>query len=283
MPFALADVELSQPLPTVTLGAGDEGLGLLVRRRGRPLGFVLRPMAAGSTLDPGALGELIADELREALVRDAVADELRPGVALAPPDVSVVRAAPSDRALRAGGSRWVAFVPPDAALDHGWSAGLAEAIAEHPDAAAVTGLVLPRTLRSQAAVDFERDGGFHLGFEKLRFAGDRRPDVPFYPVDTRSLGAAGNLAVRRDAALAAGGARGGEGALLYRLLRAGHPLVYEPRMLAFHAREAPPRDGVRVLGPALWVARGTPEHRGRAARAAGWWALQSLKRAVGGR
>jgi hypothetical protein len=283
VPYLLADVELSRPLPRVSLAAGEDGVALLVRRYERPLGYLLRALAPGTVLGPGGLGELIADELRVALVREAIADQLLPAGELAEPELTVVAGSVSDRELQAASTPYVAFVSADAVPDAGWRAGVAEALAEQPDAAAVTGLVLPRALDTAAQVAFERAGGFHLGFETLRFAGERRPEEPFYPVDTRALGAVGNLVVRRDAALAAGGAGAGEGDLLYRLVRAGHALAYEPRMLVFHSRAPGPEEtGARLVAQAARTARTDPGDRGRARRALGWWAARAAKRLLTG-
>jgi hypothetical protein len=282
-PYLVVDVELSRPLPAVALGAREDGVALLVRRRGRPLGLVLRALAPGTALDAEQLGEMIAAELRVALVRAAVEDELAPAPEAEPLPLAVVDGPVTDAALRTATTSHVAFLASGTVADEGWQAGAAEAIAEQPDAAAVTGPVLPRALPTEAAVAFERNGGRHLGFEKLRFVGEWRPGEPSHPIDPRGLGTQGNLLVRRDAALAVGGAGEGEADLLYRLLRAGHALAYEPRMLAFHDGPADPQAAAaRFAGHALRVARTDASQRDRARRALAWWAMQAAKRLLSG-
>jgi hypothetical protein len=275
--YAFADLDVTSPLAAVTLGPADEGAAVLVRRGGRPLGLVLRRLAAGTVLSPASVSQLLADELRVALVREAITDELRPPVEREPPAVTVVHGEPGDRALRAAATPWVAFVATGARLDAQWSAGLGEAIAEQPDAAAVTGLVLPAELSTAAAVAFEQAGGLHLGFEKRRFAGHVRLEPPLQPVETWGLGSVGNLAVRRDAALAAGGAGAGAGDLLLRLLRAGHAVAYEPRMLVFHTH-GPSATGPRLVSQAARLARPGVEQRGAALRALAWTGVRRLRR-----
>ena len=80
-----------------------------------------------------------------------------------------------NRALRESGAEFVAFVDDDARVGPGWLDGLETALAEQPDAAVVTGLVLPLELESEAQILFEQYGGFRRGFQKIRFAGDHLP------------------------------------------------------------------------------------------------------------
>jgi GT2 family glycosyltransferase len=150
-----------------------------------------------------------------------------------------------NRALVEATTDLVAFLDDDAEADHGWWTGLQEALSENPDAVVITGLVLPLELESDAQIMFERRGGFRRGFIKLRYRGDRLPGNPLYPTGAGMFGAGCNMVVRRQIALQLGGfdealdtgpplPGGGDIDMFYRVLRAGHPLVYEPRMLVFH-------------------------------------------------
>lgn len=150
-----------------------------------------------------------------------------------------------NRALHEASGRYVAFLDDDVVVDAAWTAGLREAVADQPDAAVITGLVLPYELQTLAQILFERRGGFRRGFRTLRYAGERYPDNPLYPLGAGVFGAGANMVVRKDVALELGGfdealdtgaslPGGGDIDIFYRVLRAGHALAYEPRMLAFH-------------------------------------------------
>ena len=76
MGYALLDVDVMSPMPHVQLRADQDGIGLLVRRSGRPVGFALEPLAPGSRLAPAEVDALAGAAAAEALVREAVLDEL---------------------------------------------------------------------------------------------------------------------------------------------------------------------------------------------------------------
>jgi GT2 family glycosyltransferase len=150
-----------------------------------------------------------------------------------------------NRALAEATTDFVAFLDDDVVIDRRWWEGLNEALAQNPDAAVVTGLVLPRELETDAQIIFERRGGFRRGFSKLLYNGDHLPGNPLYPTGAGMFGAGCNMVVNREVALGLGGfdealdtgpslPGGGDIDMFYRVLRAGRPLVYEPRMLVFH-------------------------------------------------
>jgi len=150
-----------------------------------------------------------------------------------------------NRALADAAGTWIAYLDDDVVVDHGWLEGLEEAVADNPDAASVTGLVLPVELATGAQIIFERRGGFGRGCRKLRFAGPAGPDNPLFPLGAGIFGAGCNMVLRADVVRALGGfdealdtgrplAGGGDLDIWSRIARAGHPLAYEPRMLAFH-------------------------------------------------
>ena len=58
--YAVADVEWSEPLPTIALAPHESGVGLLVRRGGRPALFVLEALRPGERLGPGEIRALVA-------------------------------------------------------------------------------------------------------------------------------------------------------------------------------------------------------------------------------
>lgn len=277
---------------------------MLVRRRGRPLGYLLRETGGGAVLPPDRLAEWIGRELGGKILADALTAELRSPVrhgALptltaaicthARPDslehclralhplqeeagfkILVVDNAPSDeatatlvrrwpgvgytreprpgldfarnRAWQEADTDWIAYLDDDALADREWIRGLAAAWRENPDAAAVTGLVLPSQLATEAQILFEKRGGFRRGFDSRRY---RRTlgDNPLHPAGAGLFGTGANMAFRRDILAQLGGfdealdtgrplPGGGDLDLFFRVLEAGHILVYEPRCLVFH-------------------------------------------------
>jgi glycosyltransferase involved in cell wall biosynthesis len=196
-----------------------------------------------------------------------------------------------NRALAEATGTWTAFLDDDVQVDDGWLAGLEEAVAEHPDAASVTGLVLPSELVTDAQVAFERRGGFGRGCRKLRFAAPAGPDNPLYPLGSGIFGAGCNMVLRTDAVRDLGGfdealdtgpplPGGGDLDIWSRLALAGHVLVYEPRLLVFHRHR---RDhaslrrqywswGEGFMAYLTKTARAQRTERRKAARLAVWWA-----------
>lgn len=365
MPYALADIETTEPLPTLTLSGQETGVAVLLRRKGRPVGFWMEALPPGTTLAPGALAPRVSAHAGEKLLGERIREEMAPPPApeappsltvaicthdrperLArcldalraldprPPDfeVLVVDNAPPDertralvasrpgvhyarepragldfarnRAVREARGELLAFLDDDVAVDARWWTGLREAWAQNPDSAAFTGLVLPYTLDTEAQILFEQRGGFRRGFDKLRYHGQDQPGNPLYPCGAGIFGAGANMAFRRDVLRDLGGfdealdtgpplPGGGDLDIFYRVIRAGHPLVYEPLQLAFHEHRRT-LDGLRRqyrswgLGFMAFIAktyRTDPARRSRLRRLVAWWfkdqARQLLKSLLG--
>ena len=367
MAYAIADVDLTKPLPTVSLALDETGLALLVRRDERPVSFILHELPPATVLEPSDLAKLIADRGAVDLVEDALRSEMVPGGRSAPASVTIaictraraadlaeclasVRAVqdgqrngfvevlvvdndPPDSstrelvaslpdvryvheprpgldfarnaALREAAGDFVAFLDDDVVVDRLWLAGLEEALGEQPDAAVVTGLVLPRELATKAQVTFERRGGFRRGFRKLRYHGQRLPHNPLYPCGAGIFGAGCNMAVRKEVARRLGGfdealdmgrplPGGGDLDMFYRVIRSGYPLVYEPGMMVFH-RHRRDYDALRRqywtwgTGFMAFVSKSysrDPSQRLKLRRLIRWWyadQLAELVRSLGGR
>jgi GT2 family glycosyltransferase len=204
-----------------------------------------------------------------------------------------------NRALHASTSDWIAFLDDDVVVDRGWLNGLVEAWSEHPDAAAVTGLILPYALETRAQQLFEANGGFRRGFSKVRYHGPSMPGNPLYPLGAGIFGAGANMAFRRDVLLTLGGfdealdtgaplPGGGDLDIFYRVLRAGHALVYEPTALVFHehrrAMDALRRQyeswGRGFLAFLEKVERGEPEQQAKVKAMRRWWFKHNSRRLV---
>jgi glycosyltransferase involved in cell wall biosynthesis len=304
MRYKLIEVELTQPLASLELAAGESGAAVLIRRKGRPIGFLMQENAAKRTWRPEELSVWIANEVKTKLAEEAIREEITSSppttsfpslsVAICTKDrVTTVRRcldsllplqetygfellvidnSPSDqatarlvkelptvrytlekypglnfarnRAWKEASGELIAYLDDDVVVDRGWLAGLEEAFAENPDAAAFTGLVMPLKLGTTAQVLFEKRKGFRRGFDKKRF-GRVLPGNSLYPCGAGIFGAGCNMAFRRDVLRELGGfdealdtgaslPGGGDLDIFYRIIRAGHTLVYEPGFMVFH-------------------------------------------------
>lgn len=305
MPYSIWDIDMNGPIPTVTLGPGETGFALIVRRGGRPIGFILDEAPPTTVLEPNAIGRLIeshlppgrlraeppaivperlaaararsltvaicshdhADDLERCLDRlrklredgelfellvvdNAPSDDRTQTVVARRPDVRYINEPrpgldfARNRALCEAATDLIAFVDDDVAVDPLWLLGLRQALAQYPNAGAVTGPVFPTELETDAQILFERRGGFEKNFTTTLFSPSLY-EHPWYPCLGGKFGTGCNMAlVRRialdlggfDEALDAGAALpgGGDADMFYRIVRAGHPLVYEPQFVVFH-------------------------------------------------
>ena len=154
-----------------------------------------------------------------------------------------------NRALRESDSEIVAYVDDDAVVAEDWVASIASVFNESPAIGVCTGKVDALTMATEGARLFEASGGFGRGDRRLHLppgAGARPPGLP-RPIAAWafSVGAGVSLAVRRRFALELGGfdealdmgavlPGGGDCDMLWRMLEAGHEVVYEPRVRARH-------------------------------------------------
>jgi GT2 family glycosyltransferase len=138
----------------------------------------------------------------------------------------------------------VAFVDDDVRVDGAWAQALVAAFAE-VDVMGVLGLVAPAELDTRAQQDFEWHGGFGRGFDRRWLRRARGQPVEAALANTGTFGTGANMAFRRavfsevgpfDTALGAGTlAQGGEDLdMIFRVLEAGHTIVYEPSALVWH-------------------------------------------------
>ncbi len=162
-----------------------------------------------------------------------------------------------NRGLRAVSTEIVAMTDDDVLVDRGWLTEVARAFASTPNAAAVSGLLLPLELDTQAQLWFEEYGGFSRGFDRRVFDLDSNwpSDEPLYPWTAGLFGTGNNFSFRAEALREIGGfdpalgngtpALGGvDSEVLLRTVLNGHTVVYEPRAVAWHAHR-PDYDGLR--------------------------------------
>lgn len=344
----------------MTLSEEETGVGLLLRRHGRPIGYLLRETEA--PLPPQTLGEWIGREFGGKILEETIREEISPPPqTVTPPsltvaictrdrpevlarclaaltplqahfEILVVDNAPTDdttaelvrkhprvrytreprpgldfarnRAWQEATGDWIAYLDDDAEVDAGWFEGLQEVWRENPDAAAITGLVLPTELSTRAQILFENRGGFRRGFDTRRY-GRTLPDNSLHPAGAGIFGTGCNMAFRRDALRELGGfdealdtgsplPGGGDLDMFFRVLDAGHILVYEPRCLVFHEHrktEAALRHQYYTWGLGLMAYAGKhlqPDapRRELFVRLTRWWfrdMLRQIKEALRGR
>lgn len=149
-----------------------------------------------------------------------------------------------NRALAAATGTVIAYLDDDVTVEPGWAAALLEAWARNPDAGAITGLVMPMALDTEAQILFEARGGFRRGFRPLRHGATAFRDR-LHPSGAGRFGAGANMSFDRALILSLGAfdealdtgrplPGGGDIDMFYRVLRTGRPLVYEPRAAVRH-------------------------------------------------
>ena len=85
------EIEVTKPLPRLSLNEGQTGLAIVIRRKGRPVGFWLDAPAGKRILQPAELGQRIIAEAGQALLAEAIREEVAPSPAAALPSVTIVR------------------------------------------------------------------------------------------------------------------------------------------------------------------------------------------------
>ena len=157
------------------------------------------------------------------------------------PGLDIARNTGARRATRA----IVAYTDDDVVLHRRWLERLVASF-DHPDVMAVTGLILPAELATDAQREFERYWGFGRGYRRIDFGQDFfQRGGPNHECPTWEIGAGASMAFRRSCFEAAGyfderldvGAAGcsGDSELWYRLLWHGYTCRYEPSAVAYHS------------------------------------------------
>lgn len=139
----------------------------------------------------------------------------------------------------------IAYTDDDVVVDPLWIKALAKVFVEEPDVTALTGLVVPFELETEAQVLFEACGGFGRGFDRKVYQVSKGQEVPWWMCGTGQFGTGANMAYRRsvfedigyfDPALDVGTPTNGGGDLemFFRVVKAGYKLVYEPKAMIRH-------------------------------------------------
>lgn len=152
-----------------------------------------------------------------------------------------------NRAIRESTGDLIAFTDDDVVVDSAWVTELVRAFAENDNVMAVTGLVVPYELETDAQILFEDYGGFGKGFERIWYQTDLRTDANIARVHGMAgkFGTGANMAFRRtlfeqiglfDPALDVGTVTNGGGdiEMFFRIIKEGHTLLYEPSAIVRH-------------------------------------------------
>jgi GT2 family glycosyltransferase len=144
---------------------------------------------------------------------------------------------------RRAASDIVAYADDDVLLHPRWLERLVAAF-DHPQLAAVTGLVLPAELATEAQLHFETYWSFCRGYQRQDFAAARFAAHTNAVFPAWGIGAGASMAFRReifdrvgffDERLDVGQAGcSGDSEFWYRLLARGYSCRYEPSSVAFH-------------------------------------------------
>jgi GT2 family glycosyltransferase len=207
---------------------------------------------------------VVVDQGRDARSRSVVDDRDDAGVPIRyVDDPGSGLSASRNAALAVAETAVVATTDDDCVPSPGWLAAIAEAFANSEPPVAVTGPVLPLGPESDGYAVSSR-----TGTERIDFRGRPSPWL---------VGTGANVAVQRDWAARIGGydarlgvgTRGAAGEdldFIYRLLRAGAHVRYEPEAVVYHERQSKARRRATRTGYgrgvgaccALWLRGGDP-------------------------
>jgi glycosyltransferase involved in cell wall biosynthesis len=81
MPYTIAHLELTRPLPTVEIPVEHSGMALILRYRDRPIGLLLQALSPGCQFPPAQLEPLIAQAVGAKLLQEQIRAEILPSPA----------------------------------------------------------------------------------------------------------------------------------------------------------------------------------------------------------
>lgn len=203
-----------------------------------------------------------------------------------------------NRAIAEATGEVIAFTDDDVEVDPDWVRAIAAPFADEA-VAAVTGLVLPAELETEAQVLFERYRSFGRGFAPRRVAPGAGSSLAHRHGLAGDYGTGANMAFRRalferighfDPALDVGTPTrgGGDLEMFFRVLKEGHVLAYEPRAIVRHRhrrsmealRSQIADHGVSFSAYMVRSALAYPDERVAFARLACWWYAKTAFRAL---
>ena len=196
-----------------------------------------------------------------------------------------------NRAIIAAKGEIIAYTDDDVIVDAGWLRALADIFAENPEVMAVTGLVVPYELETEAQRLFEEYGGFGRGFDRKWYNINKAAihKENFY-LGAGEFGTGANMAFRRsvfgkigyfDTALDVGTVTNGGGDLemFFRVIKEGYTLVYDPSVMVRHRhrrhvaqlRTQLANNGIGFYAYLVRSAKAYPSERQSIFRLGLWW------------
>lgn len=76
MSYSIVNLELTQPLPTLSIAENNTGIALVVRRQGKPIGFLMQALPANTVLTSEYLARLLSQEISNKLLQEKIREEL---------------------------------------------------------------------------------------------------------------------------------------------------------------------------------------------------------------
>ncbi|BCL37655.1 glycosyltransferase family 2 protein [Nostoc sp. MS1] len=83
MPYKIKEIELTKPLPDISLSPDETGMALIVRRNDKPVGFVIQQFPVKSLIYSEEIAQLIAKEIGSKLIQEYLQEEIKPIINLA--------------------------------------------------------------------------------------------------------------------------------------------------------------------------------------------------------
>jgi len=90
MSYPIIELEVTEAIPTLRTAYRDTGVALILRYKGKPIGFCMKPLPARSVLTPKDLAPLLSRAIGTKLLREKIREELvRPASRVQYPSLAV--------------------------------------------------------------------------------------------------------------------------------------------------------------------------------------------------